>query len=236
MALSSAVNEWAPHPMQLAAEDELAGFPAGYYAFFEALVSGRLKLGQTLKQQELAAVLGVTLSPMREITTLLESEGLVTVRRRTGITIFFPDVKFVGNSFQLRGLLEREGLRKFARVVTPQWIEVMRRGHAEVVDHVREARDQAIFRFRVKALERRFHETFINVYENDQVTTIYRRLADKMYLIRLHNPVSVDEANTITSMNEHLAIVDALEKRHVDAAIEALDQHLQGVLHRVLTT
>lgn len=210
--------------------------PAGYYAFFEALVSGKLRLGQTLKQEELAAVLGVTLSPMREITTLLETEGLVTVRRRTGLTIFYPDVKFVGNSFQLRGLLEREGVRKFARVVTPQWIAATRRAHEEVMAHVREVHDQAIFRFRVKQLERSFHETFITVYENDQITTIYRRLADKMYLIRLHNPISVDEANTIVSMNEHLAIVDALEKRDADTAIEALDKHLQGVLHRVLTT
>ena len=222
--------------MQLKAEDERTGLPDGYYAFFEALVSGRLKLGQTLKQEELAGILGVTLSPMREITTLLESEGLVTVRRRMGITIFYPDVKFVGNSFQLRGLLEREGLRKFARVVTPQWVATMRTAHAEVMDHVREVRNQDIFRFRVKALERHFHETFITVYENDQITTIYRRLADKMYLIRLHNPISVDESNTIVSMNEHLAVVDALEQGNADAAVAALDKHLQGVLHRVLTT
>jgi DNA-binding GntR family transcriptional regulator len=217
-------------------EDGEAEGPVGYDAFFEALVSGRLKLGQTLKQEELAAVLGVTLSPMREITALLENEGLITVRRRIGITIFYPDVKFVGNSFQLRGMLEREGLRKFARVVSPNWIASMRKGHAEIIDYVHDVHEQSIFRFRVKALERSFHETFINAYENDQITTIYKRLTDKMYLIRLHNLEAVDEANTVTSMNEHLAIVDALEQRDVDGAIEALDKHLKGVLHRVLTT
>lgn len=217
-------------------EEEAAGTPVGYEAFFEALVAGRLKLGQTLKQEELAAVLGVTLSPMREITALLENEGLISVRRRVGVTIFYPDVKFVGNSFQLRGLLEREGLRKFARIVPPQWIERMRASHAEVIDHVRRVHDQSVFRFRVKVLERDFHETFINAYENEQISTIYKRLTDKMYLIRLHNLEAVDEANTVTSMNEHLAVVDALEGRDADAAIAALDKHLQGVLHRVLTT
>lgn len=217
-------------------DGEAEGPVVGYDAFFEALVSGRLKLGQTLKQEELAAVLGVTLSPMREITALLENEGLITVRRRIGITIFYPDVKFVGNSFQLRGLLEREGLRKFARVVAPQWIERMRHDHAHVIEHVRKVHEQSLFRFRVKALERSFHESFINAYENDQIATIYKRLTDKMYLIRLHNLEAVDEGNTVTSMNEHLAVVDALEKRDGDGAIIALDKHLQGVLHRVLTT
>lgn len=222
--------------MKLKANSEQDDLPEGYYAFFEALVSGRLKLGQTLKQEELADILGVTLSPMREITALLENESLLRVRRRVGITIFYPDVKFVGNCFQLRGLLEREGIRKFARVVTPDWIAQMRKEHADVMDHVRETHHQDVYRFRVKALERSFHRTFITAYDNDQISTIYRRLADKMYLIRLHNPVSVDEANTIVSMNEHLAIIDALEKRDAEAAIEALDKHLQGVLHRVLTT
>lgn len=208
----------------------------GYAAFFEALVSGRLKLGQVLKQEELGKVLGLSLSPMRELTTLLEAEGLITVRRRVGITIFYPDVKFVGNSFQFRGLLEREGLRKFARAVSPAWIEKMRAGHAGIIDYVRDVHDQAIFRFRVKALERSFHETFIEAYENDQISTIYARLADKMYLIRLHNLVAVDEANTVRSMEEHLAVVDALERGDTQGAIDGLDKHLQGVLHRVLTT
>ncbi len=208
----------------------------GYAAFFEALVSGKLKLGQTLRQEELAQILGVSLSPVREVTTLLEAEGLITVRRRVGITIFYPDVKFVGNSFQFRGLLEREGLRKFARAVSPAWIEKMRAGHNGIIDYVRNVHDQAIFRFKVKALERSFHETFIEAYENDQISTIYARLADKMYLIRLHNLVAVDEANTVRSMEEHLAVIDALERGDTQGAIDGLDKHLQGVLHRVLTT
>jgi DNA-binding GntR family transcriptional regulator len=209
---------------------------AGYAAFFEALVAGRLKLGQTLRQEELAEILGVSLSPVREVTTLLEAEGLITVRRRVGITIFYPDVKFVGNTFQFRGLLEREGLRKFARSVTPSWIRRMREEHRKIIDYVRRVHDQAVFRFDVKKLERSFHETFIEAYENDQISTIYARLDQKMYLIRLHNLVAVDEANTVRSMNEHLAVIDALEAGNAEAAIEALDKHLQGVLHRVLTT
>ena len=209
---------------------------AGCAAFFEALIAGRLKLGQTLKQEDLAKVLGMSLSPMRETTTLLEAEGLITVRRRTGITIFYPDVKFVGNTFQFRGLLEREGLRKFARNVTPAWTGKMREMHREVLEYVREVHDQSIFRVPVKQLERNFHESFINAYENDQISLIYERLDQKMYLIRLHNLVAVDEANTIRSMNEHLIIVDALERGDTEGAIEGLDNHLQGVLHRVLTT
>jgi DNA-binding GntR family transcriptional regulator len=208
----------------------------GYLAFFEALVSGRLKLGQTLKQEELCEILGLSLSPMRETTTLLEAEGLITVRRRVGITIFYPDVKFVGNTFQFRGLLEREGLRKFAGLVTPSWIAKAREDHTRIIEFVRSVNDQNLFRVSVKALEAEFHESFISAYDNDQISGIYARLSQKMYLIRLHNLEAVGTANTIQSMWEHLAIIDALEQRDATGAIEALDEHLKGVLHRVLTT
>jgi len=208
----------------------------GYHAFFEALIEGRLKLGQTLTQEELGAILGLSLSPMRETTTLLAAEGLITVRRKIGITIFYPDMKFVGNTFQLRGILEKEGLRKFAGTVSRDWIAHMRREHNRIIDYVRDVNDLQTYRLPVKRLEREFHDSFVNVLANDQVSVIYGRLTQKMYLIRLHNLDAVGPANTVLSMREHIAIIDALEKADADGAIEALDRHLKSVLHRVLTT
>lgn len=221
---------------ELGEKDEGEIENVGYMAFFDALIAGRLKLGQTLTQDELCKVLGLSLSPMRETTTLLEAEGLITVRRKVGITIFYPDVKFVGNCFQFRGLLEREGLRKFAQTVTPEWLAAMRADHLEIIDFVRQVNDLERYRIPVKRLERRFHDTFIDAFENDQISVNYARLTQKMYLLRLHNLNAVGPANTVTSMDEHLVIIDALVADDVDGAVEGLDRHLQGVLHRVLTT
>ena len=209
---------------------------AGYAAFFDALIAGKLKLGQTLTQDELCKVLGLSLSPMRETTTLLEAEGLITVRRKVGITIFYPDVKFVGNCFQFRGLLEREGLRKFAQIATPAWIDAMRSEHLGIIDFVRQTNDMERYRVPVKLLERKFHDTFVAAFDNDQIRVNYARLTQKMYLLRLHNLNAVGPASTVTSMEEHLVIIDALKAGDVDAACDGLDRHLQGVLHRVLTT
>lgn len=207
----------------------------GYLAFVDALLDGRLKLGQTLKQEELCDVLGMSLSPMRETTTLLEAEGLISVRKRIGITIFYPDVKFVGNTFQFRGILEREGISKFVRSVDIGWVHKSRDEHEAIIDYVRKVNDPLAYREPVKLLERDFHGSFIGAFENYQISMIYQRLAQKMFLIRLINMEAVGPANTIRSMSEHLAIIDALEQRDADGALEALDQHLQGSLHRTLT-
>lgn len=209
---------------------------AGYHAFFEALIEGRLKLGQTLKQEDLAEILGLSLSPMREVTTLLEAEGMIKVRRKVGITIFYPDMKFVGNTFQFRGLLEKEGLRKFASIVTRSWISQMRDKHLAIIEFVRKSNDLMTYRIPMKALEAEFHESFISAYANDQISISYSRLIEKMYLIRLHNLTAVGPANTEQAMREHLAIIDALDVGNTEAAIDALDRHLKNVLHRTLTT
>lgn len=207
----------------------------GYLAFVDALLAGRLKLGQTLKQEELCDVLDMSLSPMRETTTLLEAEGLITVRRRIGITIFYPDVKFVGNTFQFRGILEREGLTKFARSTDIGWVRRMRDDHETMIDYVRQVNDQSVYREPVRLLERAFHGSFIAAFDNLQIDMIYQRLTQKMFLIRLINMEAVGPANTIRSMSEHLEILDALEQRDAEGAVAALDKHLQGSLHRVLT-
>lgn len=209
---------------------------AGYQAFFDALIEGRLQLGQTLTQDELCRILGISLSPMRETTTLLEAEGLISVRRKVGITIFYPDVKFVGNCFQFRGLLEKEGLRKFAQTVRRDWLETIRAEHTGIIDFVRQVNDLEAYRVPVKKLERRFHDTFVDAFDNDQIRVNYARLTQKMYLLRLHNLNAVGPAHTVTSMEEHIDIIDALAASDVDGAVEALERHLQGVLHRVLTT
>ena len=85
---------------------------ASYAAFFDALLDGRLALGQTLTQDALCAVLDTSLSPLRETLTLLEADGLISIRRRIGVTIFYPDVAFVRSTFQFRGMIEREAIRK----------------------------------------------------------------------------------------------------------------------------
>jgi DNA-binding GntR family transcriptional regulator len=207
----------------------------GYRAFFDALLERRLVLGQTLRQDELCGILGISLSPMREAMTLLQTEGLITVRKRIGVTIFYPDVKFVRDTFQFRGFLEREGLRRFARSAPRDWVSSTRKAHRDIIAFVKDVDDERKYRQPVRALESDFHSRFIGAFDNTEASAIYARLQRKMYLLRLINPEAVGTASTVQAMREHLAIVDAVEQRAPDAAAEALDRHLQGVLHRVLS-
>lgn len=47
-------------------------------ALREAIVAGRLKPGERIRERELVALLGVSRSPLREAIRILEAEGLIT--------------------------------------------------------------------------------------------------------------------------------------------------------------
>ncbi len=206
----------------------------GYAAFFEALLAGKLRFGQTLTQNELSRVLGISISPLRETTTLLEAEGLIEVKRRVGITIFYPDVNFVGSTFQFRALLEREGLRLFASHVTQDWIDSTRSAHHRFLSELTPAMRPKDYERPVKALEDQLHGSFITAFENHQIEATYAKLTQKMFLLRLLRSDVVGPTNTRHSLEEHLKVLDALEGRDPDAASKALEDHLRGVLHRIL--
>ena len=205
-----------------------------YLAFFGALLDGRLRLGETVTQERLCEILGLSLSPLREVLTLLDAEGLINTRRRRGIEIIDPDVRFVGNTFQFRELIEANGLQRFVARVPAGWIDNMRRRHEDLVRDTRVASDHGVLAPRIKVLEDAFHGSFVGVYDNRQIATSYARLMQKMYLLRLLNPDAVGPENTVRAMLEHLAIIDAIGAGDAAAASAALRGHFRNVLHRIL--
>jgi DNA-binding GntR family transcriptional regulator len=207
---------------------------SGCAAFFDALLDGRLILGQTLTLEELCAVLGMSLSPVREAVTLLESEGMITVRRRIGVTIFYPDVAFVRGIFQFRGMIEREAIRKISKETDLSWLDGLSARHREVMANVALANSWRDYERPVLDLERELHCGIVATFDNPLIADTHARLLRRMYLLRVLNWDAVGPIRTLQSLEEHLEIIDSLDDP--ERAVNALDRHLQGVLHRLIAT
>ncbi|MGV1988236.1 FCD domain-containing protein [Agrobacterium sp. 22-221-1] len=179
------------------------------------------------------------LPPRKSLLTLPSPASLECrqslCRKCLGGTIFYPDVKFVGGTFQFRELLESEGLRRLAEGLSPAWINDMLQAHADIIELVRGFGQSSDFVAPVRELEERFHGSFVAALDNEQITANYQRVSQKMYLLRLLNPDAVNTVNTIRTTEEHVDVVVALKDRNVDRAIEALHRHLKNVPHRPLT-
>lgn len=79
-----------------------------YEALHRAIISGQLKDGEALRQEELARQFQTSRIPVREALTRLEQHGLVQIKRYHGYTVSGLSQQEVVEICQFRALLEGE--------------------------------------------------------------------------------------------------------------------------------
>lgn len=84
-----------------------------YRSLREHLRSGRIVSGQPLQEEDLAAQLGVSRTPVREALTRLASEGLLVSHGRSFVVPALND-RDAEDIYELRLMLEPEAVRKVA--------------------------------------------------------------------------------------------------------------------------
>ncbi len=86
---------------------------------------------------------------------------------------------------------------------------------------------------RAQQMDWAMHDTMIDGLGNELVSNIYRVNQIKIRLIR-HADTRLLPELLVSVMNEHLAILDALGARDVDAAVRAMQTHIQSAKRRAL--
>src|SRR5207237_6695976 len=92
---------------------------AVYQALRQAIVSSLMKPGERLNVDELAAKLGVSLTPVRSAIQQLATEGLVDILPRSGTFVASLSIQDVEETFDIRCALEQLAGEKACRNVTP---------------------------------------------------------------------------------------------------------------------
>ena len=75
----------------------------------QAIVSGHLKPGTLLSENRLAADLGVSRTPVREVLKALEAEGLVTVLPGRKLIVSVPTERDVDEIYDIRLMVRIRG-------------------------------------------------------------------------------------------------------------------------------
>jgi DNA-binding GntR family transcriptional regulator len=88
-----------------------------YHSLREYLRSGLIVFGQPLQEEDLAAQLGVSRTPVREALTRLASEGLLASVGRSFVVPVLTE-RDVEDIYELRLMLEPEALRRVAEGMT----------------------------------------------------------------------------------------------------------------------
>ncbi|MEO7599629.1 MAG: GntR family transcriptional regulator [Opitutus sp.] len=199
----------------------------------DLIVNRRLVPGEKIPQEKLAADLGVSRTPLVNALKLLEKENLVESRPRRGYYVRAFDTREMIAVFELREVLEGLAARKAAEVITPAQIERLQRCFrtfarkkkiTDVAAYAQE--DEAFHSFLIEIAGHHFLREILEAH--DVVHASYQTTANA----GLMRP----PAETI---NEHLAIIEAVCTRSAAAAERSMRRHLANTLsalHRQLAT
>ena len=205
-----------------------------YQRFKESLFSHRLALGAVVSQAELVELLDVPLTPLRDAVHRLHAEGLVEVMPRSGIRILKPDMELIRHTYQLRTMLEREGIRRLAEVCAAAEVGDWMERHSAV----ERALDAGMGHVDAAALAQKvddaFHHVVIGSLKNPIIDEVYRQTRDRVALIRLDQSYVLSPPLIRATMQEHRAILNALADNDRDAAALAMDAHLTHSMHRAM--
>lgn len=203
-----------------------------YSNFTEKLLARDIRPGQIVSQRELVELTGMPLGAIREMIPRLEADGLIKTVPKRGLQVLSIDLDLVRNAFQLRYIIEGEAVSEFCKSATSEEIERWEAEHRELRDAATVAVTPEIL-LAAQKVDWAFHDRIIDVMENSIISDIHRINAIKIRLIRNSDTRMLPEL-VVSALNEHITILDALKRRDVAGAVQALHSHINSAKRRAL--
>jgi GntR family transcriptional regulator, rspAB operon transcriptional repressor len=194
-----------------------------YGALREAIVSTELEPGRQISENELADMLGVSRTPVREAVARLRDDQLVEVVPQLGTFVSRISVAGVDDAQFLREALECSAVRLAAERADKGDLAELQ---ALIVrqEQARDAADPSAF----FELDDQLHSTLCELSGRPIAWTIVARANGHLNRVRR---LSLAQPSYIAEMiDEHKQVVDAVGRNDCDAAETALRHHLRMVL------
>jgi DNA-binding GntR family transcriptional regulator len=195
-------------------------------AIKHAILTGELKPGQALVETDLAEVLAVSKTPVREALKTLAGAGLVTMNPYKGAVVRVVDHEQARHVYDARMLLEPEAL---ARAVT--------QNHDWRPAHTALARaDQAVDQAERSLANRDFHRALYAGCGNPLLVSMLDDLRDQTALVSAaawrHEPAWRQTPSWEHEAAEHRAVLRAAEDGDAERAAGLLRGHIHSFVQR----
>ncbi|UBV44667.1 GntR family transcriptional regulator (plasmid) [Deinococcus taeanensis] len=190
------------------------------------IIDGTLAPGEPLRDQDIAAQLGVSRTPVREALRRLEDEGLVETALNRWTRVAALRDEQAAELYPVVEALEVLALQLAVPHLTEGDLERLR----DLDMQLREALHHRDARGAVEA-DTAFHDIWITASGNRELQQTLRALKRKLRRIELayFNAASCGEA----SLHEHAAILGALRAGKTESAARALQANWLGSLRRL---
>lgn len=186
-----------------------------------AIIERRLMPGTKLAEQKIADIFKVSRTLVRQALNQLSRDRLVTLEPARGARVAEPSIEEARQVFEVRNMLEAAMIRKLCGRLTRAQL-------AELRAHLKDEK-ATLLRIDVTGRTRLladFHIVLARMLGNDALAQMLGDLLSRCSLIALMYQSAHSAEH---SYEEHVAIVDALERGDARGAVKLMEDHLHNV-------
>ncbi len=192
----------------------------------EQILSGRMRPGTSLSENEIAQRLGVSRTPVREAFIRLESEGLLSVRPQVGTTVAPIDVDAVSDVQFMREAIECRTVALAAQRATPADARELR-ALLKAQARVAARGDHPAF----VPLDDRMHQKLVAMAGRPRVWHAVEDAKAQLDRVRF---LSLEDPAWLAAIHrQHEEIVDRVLAGDAAGAEAAMSRHLRAVFESI---
>lgn len=212
-----------------------------YAELKQRLLAGEFRLGGRLKETRLAALLGVSRTPVREALLRLHAEGLVAREPDGGYTPVVPDVAAIRWLYEVRAGLELQAIRRPALTGTrhdPAAIDDLTAEWESLTGDEPEPEPAFVL------VDESFHLGLAEAAGNPALVELLRQVNERIRTVRMVDFLTPDRIRS--TVEEHLGIVRAVAAgdlteaerlfvAHLDLSQAVVEQRVSAAITRMAT-
>ncbi|MFD0676492.1 MULTISPECIES: GntR family transcriptional regulator [unclassified Paenibacillus] len=184
------------------------------------IIDGTLQPAEKLIDADLAEVLGVSRTPIREALQLLEVQGLVEMHPGKDTRVKNIEKDDILKMYPTLAALHSLAAELAASLILPEHIEQLKGLNAQFTEAIENGQP-----YQAMELDEQFHNLIVDVSDNSYISSFSSSL---QIHIRRFKYVFLKQRFTSTheSVLEHAAIISALENRDQERAAAMMKQNL----------
>lgn len=201
-----------------------------YGTIKDRILTGQFKPGNRLSDQELAAELGVSRTPVRHTLNRLAQEGLLDESKGKGYYVADLDAQQVADLYALREVLEAHAVRLAVERATSSNIEELK----EVLAALEKLSDDSSKRGEEIRVGLRIHEIIARASGHAFLHETMVRLLNRMHFFIWMDTLNEDPQAADLTRREHRDLLDFIRSGKPDEAEALIRSHIrtakQGIL------
>ncbi len=202
-----------------------------YHTLRTAILSGELAAGERLVETQLANKLEVSRTPIREALRLLQHDNLAIAAANGAIHVATLSMQDAVQLYDCRIALEQQSVITACQNITPGQLQTLE-GMMLQAEKLVTSKPSQLTPFQMLDLDYQFHRLVARSSGNLWLVSLLDQVFDQMQLLRIqtmrHNP------KVLEIRVEHQRIYQAIAERDVEAAKQAIVEHLTASKERVV--